>query len=74
MQTFYYSLVNMLNIGNAEHILEIASGIGRMLPYAVNLKKTECTYLASDISEIMMELSRKFLESHLQKLGVSHPV
>jgi ubiquinone/menaquinone biosynthesis C-methylase UbiE len=71
MQTFYYTLVNVLDIKSANHILEIASGIGRMIPYSVSLKKPECTYLASDISETMIDLSKKYLQEYLTNLGVS---
>jgi hypothetical protein len=39
MQTFYYTLVNMLDIKHADHILEIASGVGRMIPYTSGLKR-----------------------------------
>lgn len=49
MQTFYYTLINMLNISKASHILEIACGTGKLLPLAVSLKPQKCTYLATDL-------------------------
>ena len=50
MQTFYYTLVNMLQLREAKHVLEIACGLGKMIPYAVTQKKEETTYLATDLS------------------------
>lgn len=50
MQTFYYTLVNMLQLQEAKHVLEIACGLGKMIPYAVTQKKEETTYLATDLS------------------------
>jgi len=39
MQTFYYTLINMLNINSAKHILEIGCGTGKLLPYALSVKQ-----------------------------------
>jgi ubiquinone/menaquinone biosynthesis C-methylase UbiE len=49
-QTFYYTLINMIDIRKAQNILEIACGTGKLLPLAINMKPTECKYLASDLS------------------------
>lgn len=38
-QTFYYSLLTLMNIQNAGNILEVACGTGRLIPVAVMLKK-----------------------------------
>ena len=71
MQTFYYTLVNMLQLQESKHILEIACGIGKMIPYAVTQKKDEATYLATDLSENMVEMAEAFIDNHLKKFGVT---
>ena len=50
MQTFFYTIVHMINLPSAQHVLEVACGTGRILPIAMTLKQNQCTYLASDIS------------------------
>jgi len=35
MQTFYYTLINILDISKAKNILEVACGTGRLLPIAI---------------------------------------
>lgn len=37
-QTFYYSLLTLMNLQQAKNILEVACGTGRLLPVAVGLK------------------------------------
>jgi ubiquinone/menaquinone biosynthesis C-methylase UbiE len=37
-QTFYYTLINMIDIRKANNILEIACGTGKLLPLAINMK------------------------------------
>jgi ubiquinone/menaquinone biosynthesis C-methylase UbiE len=74
MQTFYYTLINMMKISKARHIYEVGCGIGKMIPYTLGLKSEECTYLASDLSEKMVEASRHFLSSYIQKLGVTESI
>lgn len=49
MLTFYYTLINMLDLKHSQHILEIACGTGKLLPEAVNLKPKNTTYLATDL-------------------------
>jgi ubiquinone/menaquinone biosynthesis C-methylase UbiE len=48
--TFYYTLINMIDISKAHNVLEIACGTGKLLPLAVNMKTINCKYLASDLS------------------------
>ena len=38
-QTFFYTLVNMLQVGSAKHILEIGCGAGKLIPYLLHLKE-----------------------------------
>lgn len=54
MQTFYYSLVNMLDLGNAKNILEVGCGTGKLVPYALSLKNKDTTYLATDLCPNMI--------------------
>ena len=42
-----------------------------MIPYALSLKSQECTYLATDLSDNMVEHAKEFLNTYLKKLGVS---
>lgn len=49
MLTFYYTLINKLDLNNSKHILEIACGTGKMLPEALHLKPKTTTYLATDL-------------------------
>ena len=49
-QTFYYTLIHMLDLPAANHVLEIACGTGRLLPLAITLKNSNTTYLATDLS------------------------
>ena len=50
MHTFYYTLINVLQVQNAKHVLEIGCGTSKLLPIAVQLKQKECTYTATDLS------------------------
>lgn len=74
MQIFYYTLVNMLKIDGAKHVLEIACGIGKLIPYAISLKNQECTYLASDLSENMVHLAKKYIAGYIDKMGGSESI
>jgi SAM-dependent methyltransferase len=74
MQTFYYTLVNMLKLNKAHHIYEVGCGTGRLIPYTIGLKPEDCTYLATDLSDKMVESSRHFLASYINKLGVSESI
>ena len=49
MQTFYYTLINMMQLDKSEHILEIACGTGELIPLASQLKQHKTTYLATDL-------------------------
>jgi ubiquinone/menaquinone biosynthesis C-methylase UbiE len=70
MQAFYYTLASMMKIPEAKHIYEVGCGIGKMIPYTLSLKNEECTYLATDLSEKMVEMSRNYLASYTYKLGL----
>lgn len=54
MQSFYLTLIHVLRIDQAKHILEIACGTGKYLINSLSLKPSECTYLASDLSPCMI--------------------
>lgn len=71
MQTFYYTLISMMKIPEAKHIYEVGCGIGKMIPYTVSLKPHGCTYLATDLSEKMVEMARDYLSAFTQKMGFS---
>ena len=64
----------MLELPTSKHILEVACGTGKMLPQAIALKPDETTYLATDISLTMVEMSKKSIQSYLDKMGVNSPV
>ena len=74
MQTFYYTLVHMLDLPQAKHILEVACGTGKLLPLAVQLKGEATTYLATDLSQNMVDLAKQGISQFLDKMGVSQSV
>lgn len=55
-QSFYYSIINILDIGKAKHILEVGCGRCLLVPYCLRLKNKEATYLATDLSPKMLAL------------------
>ena len=71
MQTFYYTLVNMMRLNKAKHIYEVGCGTGKLLPYTMGIKPEEATYLATDISDKMVETTRNCLSTYLHRLGVT---
>ena len=64
-QTFYYTLIHMLDLPKAQHILEVACGTCRLLPLAVSLKPQEATYLATDLTQAMVDLSHKRVKGYI---------
>jgi ubiquinone/menaquinone biosynthesis C-methylase UbiE len=70
MQTFYYTLINMLALPTANSILEIACGTAKLLPLALSLKPNHCHYTATDLSPMMIELAKETLQEYLNKMGV----
>ena len=73
-QTFYYTLINMLDLDKAKHILEVACGTCRLLPLTVNIKAQETTYLATDLTQSMVDMAHKRLKENLEKAGVKSSV
>lgn len=71
MQTGFYTLANMLQLSTASSILEVACGTGRLLPYALQLKPSDCAYLATDISQAMIATAHDYLQKYICRLGVS---
>lgn len=65
MQSFFYTLINMLQLDKSKHILEVACGTGKLLPFAMSLKSKETTYLATDISANMIELAKVNLKEYI---------
>ena len=61
-QTLYYSLLYMSEPWKARSILQVACGTGKLLPFAINVKKPDAKYLAVDLSSEMVELSKKNLK------------
>jgi cyclopropane fatty-acyl-phospholipid synthase-like methyltransferase len=37
-QTFYFTLLSLMNLSKAKHILEIGCGAGKLIPLAIMLK------------------------------------
>jgi ubiquinone/menaquinone biosynthesis C-methylase UbiE len=70
MQTFYYTLIHMIDLPKAQHILEVACGTGRLLPLSMNLKPLASTYTALDLSSVMIDLAHKNIQKYLNKMGV----
>lgn len=69
-QTFFYTLINMLDLPSSKHILEVGCGTGQLLPQAVQLKPKETT----DLSPNMLKQSKSNLEGYLSMLGVTDSV
>ena len=44
----------MLEVWDAQNILEVACGTGKLLPIAVNMKNKNANYLATDLSPKMI--------------------
>ena len=70
MQTFYYTLAHMLELGNASHILEVACGTGKLLPLAIQLKGVKTTYLATDLSQNMVDLAKEGIHQFCTKMKI----
>lgn len=60
-QTFFYTLTNILKLDQARNILEVGCGAGKLLSTVLDLKSPETNYLATDVSEAMVNESRKRL-------------
>ncbi len=70
MQTFYYTLINMLDLSKSNHILEVPCGTGRLLSLALSLKNKQSTYLACDLSPEMIQLCLSNLQKYKEKMEV----
>lgn len=70
-QSFYYALVNMLDIPTAKNILEIGCGRCILVPHCLELMNEEASYLATDLSHKMVELAEQKLKSTLKKFDCS---
>ena len=63
-QALYYTLLFMSEPWKANNILEVACGTGKLLPFALKVKKPEAKYLAVDLSSEMVKLARKNTEDN----------
>ena len=61
-QPMLYALVVNLKIYKADRICELSCGGGKSLSVVCSLKKPDCEYIATDISENLLALSSKRME------------
>lgn len=54
----------MLQVSEANNILEVACGTGKLLPLALNMKPINATYLATDLSPRMIDLTNANLKAN----------
>lgn len=66
-QTFYYSLLTLMNLQNSKNVLEVACGCGKLLPVAIMLKNQSTNYLAVDLAENMIQNAKHNLQKNLEK-------
>lgn len=57
--TFYYTLMFMCEPWKAHNILEVACGTGKLIPYAMQIKRPDTKYLAVDLAPEMVELAHQ---------------
>lgn len=57
----------MLNLGEAHNILEVGCGSCLLVPHALDIKKAATSYLATDLSDDMIEMAHSRLKANLQK-------
>ena len=50
---------------SAQNILEIACGRCTLIPFALQLKSSEASYLAVDLAPVMIEKAHENLKNHL---------
>lgn len=65
-QTLFSSLINIMRMEEAEKILEVACGTGKMLTYALERKNQNASYLASDLAPNMVQLARSNLKQRFE--------
>ena len=65
-QNSYFSLLYMTELWKANNILEIGCGAGKMIPMALNMKRTEAGYLATDLSPVMIDLAKGNVKKHYE--------
>ena len=63
-QSLYYSLLYMSEPWKANSILEVACGTGKLLPFAMKIKKPEAKYVAVDLASEMIDLAKKNTEDN----------
>ncbi|EAS06071.1 UbiE/COQ5 methyltransferase (macronuclear) [Tetrahymena thermophila SB210] len=63
---FYLSLINMLKIQDRKSILEVGAGAGFLFNHTMNFKKHGAQYIATDLSE-------KMLQYILRRLQIEEP-
>ena len=70
----YSQQLDMLDVSSAKHILQLACGTGKMIPLTVALKRHDATYLATDVSKVMAEISKRNIGNYLQRTGAAESV
>ena len=66
-QSFYFTLISMMDIPSAKHILEVGCGRCLLVPHVIDLKHPNSTYLATDLSSKMIQFARERLKLVLEK-------
>jgi len=56
MNSYYYTLASMLRIEQRKAILEVGAGSGYLYNHSLALKKHNAAYVATDISDAMLEI------------------
>lgn len=64
-QSFYYAIMNMLDLSKAKNILEVGCGRCIFVPHCLELISPEATYLATDLSPKMIELAQERIKKGL---------
>lgn len=59
----------MSEVWEAQNILEVACGTGKLLPMAMNMKNPAANYLAVDLSPNMINLTKENLQRNLELYG-----
>ena len=67
MNNYYFTLANLMDIGNANNILDVGCGRCLLLPHVLNAKPEKCSYLATDLSPHMIQLAHEYLRSYFSR-------
>lgn len=56
-----------MELEKATNILEVACGTGKLLPFALDRKRIETKYVASDLAPNMVQLAKNNLKEYFLK-------